>query len=204
MKQRIESDINPVSCPEKTAYHRKKQPEQVRNALLESAAALAASRGLNGITVQAVAQAAGVTKGGFFHHFPHKQALLDAVFDASMADSDRKIDRLMAEDTRRMGCFTRAYVTVAFDEILQGEDSLRMPLTLSMMSSPDLCQRWAAWMNDRLERHRLTDSLPLHQTVRLAADGAWLAQSLVNGETVRDMLALRDYLLTLIRGNEES
>src|SRR5581483_4435078 len=52
-----------------SAYTRAKQPEQVRRALLDCAATIAMDHGVSGITVQAVAAAAGVTKGGLFHHF---------------------------------------------------------------------------------------------------------------------------------------
>jgi hypothetical protein len=47
------------------AYTRIKQPELVRRALLDHAAKLAVEQGLAAVTVQAVSDAAGVTKGGF-------------------------------------------------------------------------------------------------------------------------------------------
>ena len=60
------------------AHERKKQPEVVRRNLLDCAAKLAAEQGVAALSVQAVADAAGVTKGGLFHHFPSKQVLLEA------------------------------------------------------------------------------------------------------------------------------
>ncbi|WP_195918375.1 TetR/AcrR family transcriptional regulator [Erwinia sorbitola] len=180
-------------------YKRKKQPEQVRAALIRCAAELAARSGLTGVTVQAVSAAAGVTKGGFFHHFPHKQALLDAVFASFLAENDQAIDRLMDADDLPSGRFTRAYIGVAFDDILQADKSLLIPLSLSMMASPELCERWAAWLAERLQRHQETDSLPQHEVARLAADGVWLAYSLGNTHGIRDPLSLKNHLLTLTR-----
>lgn len=180
-------------------YKRKKQPEQVRAALLQCAAELAALEGLSGVTVQAVSAAAGVTKGGFFHHFPHKQALLEAVFERFLAENEQAIDSVMARDGLSSGCFTRAYISVAFDDILQAEKSLRMPLSVSMMASPELCERWSLWLAGRLQRHHETDSLPQHEVARLAADGAWLAYSLGHARAIHDALSLKNTLLTLTR-----
>ncbi|MBP8939478.1 MAG: helix-turn-helix transcriptional regulator, partial [Agrobacterium sp.] len=59
------------------AHERKKQPEIVRRSLLDCAAKLAADQGVAALSIQAVADAAGVTKGGLFHHFASKQALLE-------------------------------------------------------------------------------------------------------------------------------
>lgn len=204
MKHSIAShSLREALCCER-GYKRKKQPEQVRAALIHCAAELAAQQGLNGVTVQAVSEAAGVTKGGFFHHFSHKQALLDAVFDRFLAENERAIDHRMASDGLSSGCFTRAYISVAFDDILQAEKSLRIPLSLSMMTSPELCERWSAWLAGRLQRHHETDSLPQHEVARLAADGAWLACSLGNACSIRDPLSLKNYLLTLTRERHSS
>ena len=74
------------------SHHRRKQPDLVRRNLLEHAMRLAESEGLSGVTVQAVAAAAGVTKGGLFHHFPSKQALIEAMFADVMARLDADIE----------------------------------------------------------------------------------------------------------------
>ena len=104
-----------------SAHHRKKQPEQVRRALLDCAAQIAAEQGAQAITIQAVAGRAGVTKGGLLHHFDSKQALLAAVFSDLLEQMDREIDRTMAGDPVARGRFTRAYVRACFSDRLLGE-----------------------------------------------------------------------------------
>ncbi|PVM86042.1 TetR family transcriptional regulator [Caulobacter radicis] len=163
-----------------TAYNRPKQPEQVRRALLDAAVALAEEQGLGGITVQAVADRAGVTKGGLFHHFGNKQALIDAVFDFMLEQMEEALDRLMAQDEGGHGSFTRAYVVSTFeccDQALSGQ-----ALTISMVTDPALRRRWRTWIDARLVRHADTDSDPRLHVVRLAADGYWFARVLHDGD----------------------
>lgn len=171
-----------------TAYNRPKQPEQVRRALLEAAVALAEEQGLGGITVQAVADRAGVTKGGLFHHFANKQALIDAVFDFMLEQMEEALNRLLAEDDAshdggprgRRGRFTRAYVISTFeccDMALSGQ-----ALTISMVTDPALRRRWRAWINARVAQHTETDADPRLNVVRLAADGYWFARVLHDGD----------------------
>src|SRR3546814_10243849 len=61
--------VSPMSL----SHQRKKQPELVRRSLIDCAARIVAEAGVGGATIQAVADAAGVTKGGLLHHFPSKQ-----------------------------------------------------------------------------------------------------------------------------------
>lgn len=77
----------------KSGYHRKKEPEKVRAELLKAASDLGAKKGLSSITVQAVADLAGVTKGGLLHHFHSKQDLIAGVFAHSLEHLDAEIDR---------------------------------------------------------------------------------------------------------------
>ncbi len=158
-----------------SAHHRKKQPEQVRRALLDCAAQIAAEQGASAITIQAVADRAGVTKGGLLHHFDSKQALLAAVFSDLLEQMDREIDRTMAVDPMSRGRFTRAYVRACFSDRLLGDRSLWGALSVAIVSEPALRSLWSAWLDGRMAQHAETDSDPRLIAVRLAADGIWLA-----------------------------
>jgi AcrR family transcriptional regulator len=56
-------------------------PEQTRTALIDSALALFGSKGYTDTSVQEVTEAAGVTKGAFYHHFESKEDLLRLIHD---------------------------------------------------------------------------------------------------------------------------
>lgn len=157
--------------------NRKKQPDVVRQALLDCATKLALEHGLAAVSLQAVASAAGVTKGGLFHHFPNKQALIEAVFDGMMENLDREIDEELERDKGGHGTFTRAYVRTLFSDRALN-NSPWSAQTMTVLADPYSKSLWHRWMNDRLVRHAETDAGMRLEIVRLAADGAWLAHVL--------------------------
>lgn len=160
------------------AYKRKKQPEQVRRALLDQAVKITLERGLSAVTIQSVADAAGVTKGGFLHHFPSKQLLIDAVYQELVDDAERELNDLMTQDPEPYGSFTRAYVTLT-GNMLSAQDALsqqRAALSMLTLTDPQMRERWAEWFNSQLVKHKTTDSHEALTLVRLAADGLWLAE----------------------------
>ncbi|MBD9624702.1 TetR/AcrR family transcriptional regulator [Ensifer sp. ENS06] len=179
-------------------YNRKKQPEQVQRALLECAAKIAADQGISGVTVQAVADSAGVTKGGLFHHFPSKQALLDGMVDALLEKLDVEIDSSIAEDSVPHGSFTRAYVKSVFVGKAFGFETPWSTLFMAVISDPILRSRWAEWFGKRLERHKATDDDETLHVVRLAADGAWLSYVTADAGTAElELDRLKEHLLAL-------
>ncbi|MDE1158165.1 MAG: TetR/AcrR family transcriptional regulator [Neorhizobium sp.] len=157
------------------SHRREKRPDEVRRSLLDQAARIAAEQGLAAVTLQAVAQAASVTKGGLLHHFPGKQPLIEAVFTDLLARLDEEIDGLMAIDAQPYGRFTRAYVDAFFRETRDGEKSPWAAIGISCMADAGLRLLWSDWMRARLERHVGTDDAPALSVVRYAADGIWLA-----------------------------
>lgn len=156
------------------AHMRKKDPAAVRRSLLDHAAKLAAGQGITAVTTQAVAEGAGVTKGGLFHHFANKEALLDAMVEDILRSLDEAIDAMMAQDDDPHGAFTRAYVACALDPEHHDLGSAWKALGIALAAEERLLRLWSEWLGARLERHAATDGELVHEIVRLAADGAWL------------------------------
>ncbi len=152
---------------------RKKQPEAVRRSLLDAALQLGYERGLAAVTVQAVAQRAGVTKGGLFHHFPSKEALFEGLFVDIIEQLDSEIDKIIAEDREPHGTFTRAYIAVMLRSGDFTGDQQWAGLSAAFMADPLINRHWMAWMTGRLMRHAVTDDHPTLEIARYAADGAW-------------------------------
>jgi AcrR family transcriptional regulator len=157
-----------------TAHHRKKEPDLIRQRLLESAVHIAAEQPPGNLTLQSVAAAAGVTKGGLLHHFPSKESLIEAVFLYLLEQLNHDLDSLMASDPVEYGRFTRAYVHAVLHLQDVEKDNLWNALSVSMLTDPKLSSLWVEWLNQRKERHKATDSAPVLEVVRLAADGVWL------------------------------
>ncbi|MDP9836952.1 AcrR family transcriptional regulator [Neorhizobium huautlense] len=180
------------------AHRREKQPDTVRRSLLDQAARHAAEDGLSAITLQSVADAAHVTKGGLLHHFPSKQALIEAVFEDLLGTLDEEIDRLMQADTAANGSFTRAYIAAFFEVARAGDASPWAALSVSCMTDAKLRARWSQWMHERLERHSETDSAPHLAIARYAADGIWLANlTEISGLPAGELDRLHDQLKTM-------
>ena len=179
---------------------RKRQPVLVRQSLIDHATRIALSDGLAAVTVQAVSDAAGVTKGGFFHHFPSKQALVEGAIANMVARLDAAVDEAMAADPHARGRFTRAYVEVTFADLSNEARGQWSALYVSMLGEPDLRRLWSAWLAGRLDRHRDTDGDPDLEVVRLATDGVWLSCLMADGsDPGPDLAALKPRLLALIR-----
>jgi AcrR family transcriptional regulator len=161
------------------AHHRRKQPALVRQQLLEVAARLTMEQGMAAVTLDAVAGTSGVSKGGLLHHFPTKNALLDALFESLLERFDSDLDARMRDDPVPHGRFTRAYLRAVVDlKDSPGEAAHWAQVTIALLVEPRLRQRWREWVQTRTEEYVGTDSSVDAQIVRLAADGLWLADML--------------------------
>jgi len=67
--------------------------QQIDERILDEAAALFARRGFAKTSVQAVADAVGLSKAGLLHHYPSKDALLAALLERSRALAKEVLDQ---------------------------------------------------------------------------------------------------------------
>lgn len=106
------------------------QKARAREALLHAGARSLKTSGFNGIGVDGLAAAAGVTSGAFYSNFPSKEAMLEAVIDAGLgepflADTDSTTP---AEGRARLIKFVEDYISA--DHSLDPAEGCVMP-TLS-------------------------------------------------------------------------
>jgi AcrR family transcriptional regulator len=75
---------------------RREKQQLTRQALLEAAARLFCERGLEGTSIDEVAQAAGYTKGAFYANFKSKEELFLVMLDEQFAAELERLDRALA------------------------------------------------------------------------------------------------------------
>lgn len=179
----------------------KKDPENVRRRLLSSTAKLMTERGFSGVGISEIASGAGVTKGGLFHHFATKQELIAAVFDNELEQLSTLTEQFMAQDPARYGRFTRAYIRATF--LACTDRASASALTFSLCAEPELVSRWESWLAERLAQHRDTDSAPILEIARFAADGIWFTGLLKGGqpENLESLICLQDRLLDMTQNS---
>ncbi|SEH76445.1 transcriptional regulator, TetR family [Rhizobium tibeticum] len=180
------------------AHHRRKQPLIVRQQLLDVAARLTMEQGMAAVTLDAVSGASGVSKGGLLHHFPTKNALLDALFESLLDRFDADINERMREDPVPHGRFSRAYLRAVADLRDSPDEAAHWAqVAVALLAEPRLRHRWRAWVQERTEEYVGTDSSVDAQIVRFAADGLWLADMLGSHDNGGDRHALIARLVEL-------
>ena len=99
---------------------RERQAEATRQLLVSVARELFAERGYNGTSVEEIVQRAGVARGALYHHFPGKDALFRAVYEAVQADiASRVVAAALAEPEPWAG--VRAGLGAFLDACLEPE-----------------------------------------------------------------------------------
>lgn len=131
-----------------------------RDVLLNSALQVVIQDGFGAMTLDAVAKAAGVSKGGLIHHFPSKDALVTGMLDYYGEQLERELDRRAAVDPLMTGRRVRAMMQFAFPWLAesppaesppaQQSDGVRM--LLAMMTAASVNRELLAPLRERARK----------------------------------------------------
>ena len=181
-----------MPTPDDKTPKRKNNPELLRHTILVCTKNLMLDVGIGNLSMQKVADMAGTSKGGLFHHFKSKDELITSVVELFIAQINTAILADMDAHPTEMGAFTKAYVRVMFDNQEIGLKSDWAGLIRAMTTNVQMYELWTNWLTQKIKTHASTDSNPRLSAIRCAVDGAWL-----NGIPHDELPAMRAYLLKL-------
>lgn len=93
-----------------------KPHSDLHNRILDAAETLVQTKGVGGLTLEAAAKLAGVSKGGLLYHFASKEALLDAALKRLSEYFRTEFETAVAAQPEGPGRVARAMIAWAFGE----------------------------------------------------------------------------------------
>ena len=144
-----------------------------RTRILTAENHLVESEGVERLTLETAAQAAGVSKGGLLYHFPNKDALIEGMVRQMLDEFTLAMEEVLAQEPEAPGRWARAYVRATLIDVAKAE-SFRSKLLAAAASSPTLLpivkEHFAMWQR-KLEQDGIDPTLAT--LIRIAADGLW-------------------------------
>ncbi len=144
-----------------------------REAVLDLAEAIVCKQGISALTIDAVAKAAGISKGGVQSCFGTKAALIDALFTRFGQAYEHRFREVASLDDDPIGQ-VRAHVEATFgsDKV---SSSKAAGLLAALLQSPQDLDSTLTWYRERLRNWQLGE--PGHQQALLAflaTEGAFM------------------------------
>lgn len=141
-----------------------------REKILTAASELVLHDGINQLTLEAVAQAAGLSKGGLLYHFPSKDALIKAMVEYYLNTFE---SRLTSETNES---WLVAYLQASFHSDPQ-ETRLASALLAAVALNPELLTPMQDYY--RIWQEKAASNDPVLGTIlRLVVDGLWISELL--------------------------
>ncbi|GAB6903612.1 TetR/AcrR family transcriptional regulator [Kineosporia succinea] len=179
---------------------RERDPARTRRTVLDAAARLVASKGA-GVSIDAIAREAGVSKGGVLHHFQSRDGLILAVAEDLLEQFHQAVQAAVEPTDRAEGRLLRGYVRASFNEVFEeASPAEQVALVAAVVKVPGVAEvmrkdktRWQAYFaDDGLDPQRVT-------LILRATDGAAIAGLYEGGHTHTELAQTRDLLLALTR-----
>jgi AcrR family transcriptional regulator len=149
--------------------------KNARTPILEAAATLVATAGVDALTFDGLAEATGISKGGILYHFPSKHELLHSLVAESVVRFEGLWETFAQRDNvvagRQARAFLDSYVAVSGTNKVT---NLNFALLAAAASDPTVMKPYAD-AYERWQRRLADDGIdePTATILRLVADGLW-------------------------------
>ncbi len=151
--------------------------KSIKNAILEAAFEIIENGSSSQLTVDAVITRAGVSKGGFFHHFKSKEALLATMVDWLLQSFEQDLPTGVTPDSTSQEAFD-AYVAHGFSG---GGVRFRSGVVVLAIAAhqPELLEPIRAFFRKRAAAIQSSVENPAAALAAMAlADGLWIMDAL--------------------------
>jgi AcrR family transcriptional regulator len=150
-----------------------------RETILRAATQVILEKGVEALTLDAVAQQAGVSKGGLLYHFPNKNALVVGLVQQLIQEFEAALQEEYDQDDApgTPGQWVRAYVRATL-RMSQQTLALIARLSSLIVEMPPELQKSVATYEERCRQRIEADGLdPVQATIiQLAIDGLWFSE----------------------------
>jgi AcrR family transcriptional regulator len=180
-------------------------PVDARTRILDAVETLVVRKGVGGLTLEAAAREAGVSKGGLLYHFASKEALLVGVMQRLAEQVVVDYEAGLALQPEGPGRAARAQIAWAFGEAdcspgQDKNDRMAAVCLAAFHHDPALLDPLRAVI-ERMKAELIADGIPhgVAMTIQTATDGLFMAHIFsMYRPTEADMLALRATLEALL------
>ncbi len=151
---------------------------RTRDLILEACSQILRREGLTNLTLKAVAEEAGISKGGLLYHFPNKVSLIETLFKYHNDKFEARLQELAKIEGDVPGAWLRAYARASIEQIA---DPGNASLYASIFAAEDryatahqlMRQKYTLWQKQVEECGLNPDWATL---VRFAVDGLWFSE----------------------------
>ena len=156
-----------------------------RTVILETAAELFARQGINGTTVRDIADKVGMLSGSLYHHFPSKDAMVEAILGEYVDDIVERYAAVVAEvaePRQRLDRLIHVSIETAFahphaTEIYQANaPQLAQSGSAALKAGArSIQQTWLSTIKDGVAAGVLRDDVEPNVFYRMLRDALWLS-----------------------------
>ena len=140
--------------------------------ILNAANKVILDKGADALTLEAVAQEAGISKGGLLYHFPSKKQLIQGMIESMIASVD---SALHEELVKSSGDYMASYIRASF-KTEAGPDQISYALLAAISNDPVLIKPLQArFYKMQNEIVAAAASEEVGTIIRLALDGLWIS-----------------------------